>query len=90
MFTDPTLLALASGASRLALNYALWRRFGVTLSVPQALAAALVILAGLPGVLRPLPWPLPRPLPWPLPLPRPFPADLDGCLGLEGFLDIII
>jgi hypothetical protein len=59
MFTDPTLLALASGASRLALNYALWRRFGVTLSVPQALAAALVILAGLPGVLRPLPWPLP-------------------------------
>lgn len=59
MFTDPTLLALASGASRLALNYALWRRFGVTLSVPQALAAALVILAGLPAVLRPLPWPLP-------------------------------
>lgn len=59
MFTDPTLLALASGASRLALNYALWRRFGVTLSVPQALAAAVVVLSGLPGVLRPLPWPLP-------------------------------
>ena len=46
MFTDPTLLAHASGASRLAQNYALWRRFGVTISLPQALATALVILAG--------------------------------------------
>ena len=59
MLTDPTLLALASGVSRLALNYALQRRFGVTLAVPHAVAAGLLILSGLPGVLRPLPWPLP-------------------------------
>ena len=59
MRTDPTLLAVASGASRLALNYALQRWLGVTLAVPHLLAGALVVLAGLPEMLRPVPWPLP-------------------------------
>lgn len=59
MLTDPTLLAVTSGASRLALNFALQRWFGATLAVPHLLAGALVVLAGLPEMLRPVPWPLP-------------------------------
>ena len=59
MFTLLTLLALAGGASRLGLGLVLYQRSKFVLTVPQALAAALVILAGLPDFLKPVPFPLP-------------------------------
>ena len=59
MFTSLTLLVLAGGASRLGLGLVLYQRFKFVLTVPQALAAALVILAGLPDFLKPVPFPLP-------------------------------
>ena len=59
MFTSLTLLALAGGASRLVLGLVLYQRSKFVLTVPQALAAALVILAGLPDFLKPVPFPLP-------------------------------
>ena len=59
MFTSLTLLALAGGASRLGLGLVLYQRSKFVLIVPQALAAALVILAGLPDFLKPVPFPLP-------------------------------
>ena len=59
MFIDFTLLVVASGLTRLVLNALVSRRFNLRLSVPQALAGALVVLAGLPTIVKPLPWPLP-------------------------------
>ena len=59
MFIDFTLLVVASGLTRLVLNALVFRRFNLRLSVPQALAGALVVLAGLPAIVKPLPWPLP-------------------------------
>ena len=59
MFTDFTLLVIASGLTRLGLSALVFRRFNLRLSVPQALAGALVVLAGLPTIMTPLPWPLP-------------------------------
>ena len=54
-----TTLALAGGALRLALQWQLHRRWGMTLAVPQALAGAIVVLAGLPSILQPFPFPVP-------------------------------
>ena len=54
-----TALLLAGGATRLALNWKLKQRWGILLSVPQALAVLLVILAGLPELLKPFPFPVP-------------------------------
>ena len=59
MITYFTALLLAGGATRLALNWQLKQRWGVVLGVPQALAVLLVILAGLPELLRPFPYPMP-------------------------------
>ena len=59
MITYFTALLLAGGATRLALNWKLKQRWGVVLGVPQALAVLLVILAGLPELLRPFPYPMP-------------------------------
>ena len=59
MITYFTALLLAGGATRLALNWQLKQRWGVVLGVPQALAVLLVILAGLPELLRPFPCPMP-------------------------------
>lgn len=59
MFTDFTLLVVASGLTRLGLNALVFRRFNLRLSVPQALAGALVVFAGLPTIVKPLPWPIP-------------------------------
>jgi len=59
MLTTITLLAAASGALRLGLNWVVWRRFGVFVTLPQLLAVALVVLASMPGILQPVPWPLP-------------------------------
>ena len=59
MFTTFTTLALAGGALRLVLQWQLKRRWQIALSVPQALAGALVVLAGLPSFLQPVPFPVP-------------------------------
>ena len=59
MFTTFTALALAGGGLRLVLQWQLKRRWGISLAVPQILAGALVVLAGLPSFLQPLPFPVP-------------------------------
>ena len=59
MFTTFTALALAGGALRLVLQWQLKKRWEMSLSIPQALAGALVVLAGLPEFIKPLPFPIP-------------------------------
>ena len=59
MFTTFTALALAGGGLRLVLHWQLKRRWDISLAVPQALAGALVVLAGLPEFLKPFPFPVP-------------------------------
>ena len=59
MFTSLALLACAGGALRLGLGLVLYQKTRVVLSVPQVLAGALVVLAGLPDVLKPVPFPVP-------------------------------
>ena len=59
MFTTFTALALAGGGLRLVLEWQLKRRWGISLAVPQILAGALVVLAGLPEFIKPLPFPIP-------------------------------
>ena len=59
MFTTFTALALAGGGLRLVLQWQLKRRWQIALSVPQALAGALVVLAGLPEFIKPIPFPIP-------------------------------
>ena len=63
MFTTFTALALAGGALRLVLQWQLRKRWDISLAVPQVLAGALVVLAGLPGILQPFPFPFPFPVP---------------------------
>ena len=59
MFTTFTALALAGGALRLVLQWQLRKRWDISLVVPQVLAGALVVLAGLPSILQPFPFPVP-------------------------------
>jgi len=59
MFTTFTALALAGGALRLVLQWQLRKRWDISLAVPRVLAGALVVLAGLPGILQPIPFPVP-------------------------------
>lgn len=59
MSTTFTLLAAVGIGLRLALSWCLRRRFDLHLSVPQALAGAILVLAGLPDWLKPLPYPFP-------------------------------
>ena len=59
MFTTFTALALAGGGLRLVLQWQLKRRWGISLAVPQILAGAIVVLAGLPSILQPLPFSVP-------------------------------
>ena len=58
MFTTFTALALAGGALRLVLQWQLNKRLGISLGIPQVLAGALVVLAGLPEFIKPFPVPL--------------------------------
>ena len=58
MLTLFMLLAAAGGILRLALAW-LKQRWGVSIGVPQALAGALVVLAGLPEFIKPIPFPVP-------------------------------
>ena len=53
MFTTFTSLVLAGGGLRFVLQWQLKRRWDISLAVPQALAGALVVLAGLPEFLKP-------------------------------------
>ena len=59
MLTTFTLLVVTGGVLRLALGWGLHRRYQLDLSVPQALAGAIVMLAGLPEILKPFGFPLP-------------------------------
>ena len=59
MLTLFILLAAAGGVLRLALQWGVRRRYGITIGIPQALAGALVVLAGLPDFLKPIPFPVP-------------------------------
>ena len=59
MITYFTALLFAGGATRLALNWKLKQRWGIVFGVPQALAVLLVIIAGLPELLKPFPFPVP-------------------------------
>ena len=59
MITLFVLLAFAGGVVRLALEWQLKKHWGITLGVPQALAGALVVLAGLPEFIKPIPFPVP-------------------------------
>ena len=72
MLTLFMLLAAAGGILRLALAWLLKQRWGVSIGVPQALAGALVVLAGLPEFIKPIPFPSAfRPDHWPA-ASRPF------------------
>jgi hypothetical protein len=46
-------------ALRLVLQWQLRNRWDISLAVPQVLAGALVVLAGLPEFITPFPFPLP-------------------------------
>ena len=59
MFTTFTALALAGGGLRLVLQWQLRKRWDISLAVPQVLAGALLVLAGLPEFIKPLPFPIP-------------------------------
>ena len=59
MVTTFTALVLAGGGLRLVLEWQLKRRWDISLAVPQALAGALVVLAGLPEFIKPFPFPVP-------------------------------
>ena len=59
MLTLFVLLAVAGGVFRLVLEWQLKKRYAITIGVPQALAGALVVLAGLPDFLKPIPFPVP-------------------------------
>ena len=59
MLTSLTSLAMAGGVLRLFLQWQIKKRWAVSLAVPQALAGALVVFAGLPEFLQPIPFPIP-------------------------------
>ena len=59
MLATFTLLVVTGGVLRLALGWGLHQPIPARLSVPQALAGVLVMLAGLPDILKPFSFPLP-------------------------------
>ena len=70
MFTTFTALALAGGALRFVLQWQLRKRWDISLAVPQILAGTLMVLAGLPSILQPFPFPVPLSLTMGLLLPN--------------------
>ena len=48
------LLALAGGALRVALNYAVRRNLGVAMGLPPLLALVVLLLAVLPDIITPI------------------------------------
>lgn len=59
MFTTFTLLVAVGGGCRLALSKVLRHRFSITPSLPPVLAGIILVLAGLPDWVRPVPFPFP-------------------------------
>jgi hypothetical protein len=59
MLSTFTLLTLGGTAFRLALNWGLKAKTNYHINIPQILVGALIVLAGLPDILKPIPWPLP-------------------------------
>ena len=59
MLTLFLLLAVAGGVFRLVLEWQLKKRYEITIGTPQPLAGALVVLAGLPEFIKPIPFPVP-------------------------------
>jgi hypothetical protein len=59
MLTMFTLLAVAGGALRLALEWQMKARWGLSFALPQTLAVLLLVWAALPGWLVPVTFPLP-------------------------------
>ena len=59
MFTTFTLLVAAGAGFRLALSWGIRKAFDLSLSVPQSLAGAFLVLACLPSWLQPITFPLP-------------------------------
>ncbi|MEY8096328.1 hypothetical protein AB9F29_02775 [Falsihalocynthiibacter sp. S25ZX9] len=59
MLSTFTLLTLGSTAFRLGLNWGLKTKTDYRISVPQILVGALIVLAELPDILKPIPFPLP-------------------------------
>lgn len=59
MFATFTLLIAAGIGFRLSLAWGLQRHYDLRLTIPQVLAVVLLVLAGLPDWLRPIPFPLP-------------------------------
>lgn len=59
MPTTFTLLVAAGVGFRLALAWVLRRRYDLRLTIPDILAIVLMVLAGLPSWLSPIPFPLP-------------------------------
>ena len=54
MMTTFMLLALAGGALRVALNYAVRRKLGVAIALPPVLALVVLLLAVLPDIITPI------------------------------------
>lgn len=59
MLTTFTLLTAAGVSFRLASAWVLRRRYDLRLTIPDVLAVVLLVMAGLPGWLSPVPFPLP-------------------------------
>ncbi|WP_181893406.1 hypothetical protein [Falsiruegeria mediterranea] len=59
MFATYTLLMATGVGFRLALAWGLRRRYDLRLTIPEVLAVVLLVLAGLPDWLQPIPFPLP-------------------------------
>jgi hypothetical protein len=59
MMTLFLLLAVAGGLLRLGLGLVLLQRTGTVLACPPILALGIVLLAALPEILSPIPFPLP-------------------------------
>ena len=59
MFTTFMLLAAAGLGFRLALSWGLRRQYERRLAIPDLFALVLLVLAGLPDWLSPLPFPFP-------------------------------
>lgn len=59
MLTTFTLLTAAGVSFRLASAWGLRKRYNLRLTIPEVLAVVLLVLAGLPDWLRPIPFPLP-------------------------------
>ena len=59
MFTPFVLFFAAGVGFRLTCAWYLRRRFNLILAAPQAFVVVLLVLAGLPSWLQPVPFPLP-------------------------------